>query len=172
MITFASNVLSQNTIETIYTDVFKKENESRWRTSKQSWNKDLTENSVGTIVIFEIHEHCPSFQLIEGDIRKFMKNDEKISSITFTEWQPCSQLNRHNDADRAMGMTIYLNEEWNPQWGGFFCWEEGPTYKMVSPKYNHAVMNRGGTWHFVSVTSPLADIRKTIQISVLHNTSQ
>jgi len=172
MLNFYSNILQKETIRTVFHEIFSKKNERTWRTSKHTWTPYLTENSVGTILIHDLDLSSDAGKGIINDISKYMKENEEITSITYTEWQQLSLVNWHNDGDRAFGMTIYLNEVWEWSWGGFFCWQDGPDTKLALPVFNNGLMVREGHSHFVSMTSPLAPIRRTLQIIASCKTSQ
>jgi len=67
------------------------------------------------------------------------------------------------------GISIYLNREWKPNWGGCFmlkdnkCDTQG---KFYEPIYNRAVINNGRDVHAVSAVTNGAKNRYSVQIFV------
>lgn len=78
----------------------------------------------------------------------------------------------HNDGTWSESITIYLNDEWQDDWGGMFLYKESPESSKVlgyKPKFNTAIkQNRGqtdGTLHTVTLVSVASQCpRVTIQI--------
>lgn len=173
MITFLENVLSLDTIKITHEEVYNLKNERRWRTSNQSWTPDLTKGSLGTILIHDMDLTCAASKKIFSEISKYIDPQFKfLKSITYTEWQPMSLLNWHDDGHssnhdkQGVHITIYLNEQWNWNWGGLFCWKDGEEYKVKCPKFNNGLIVTKGHDHCVTVLSPKAPVRKTLQIII------
>lgn len=172
MITFLENVLKLDTIKSTHEEVYNKKNERKWRTSNQSWTPDLTKDSLGTILIHDMDIECPVAKEIFAQLKKYINPEFKfLKSITYTEWQPMSLLNWHDDKHEGNGkeglhITIYLNEKWNWNWGGLFCWEDGEDRKVKCPEYNTGLIVSKGHRHCVTVLSPKAPVRKTLQIII------
>ena len=147
----------------IFRHIFDIENERRWGNSKHMWNPSLTKNSIGTVSTFLIKGDTEN--MIKNILCKFLKPGEFFHNIQYFEWNNLSQINWHPDNNKG-SITIYLNEDWDPNWGGFFCWKERDTEKgyMYVPKFNTALVVRGNPPHHVSLISPFAPIRKTLQI--------
>jgi Rps23 Pro-64 3,4-dihydroxylase Tpa1-like proline 4-hydroxylase len=80
-------------------------------------------------------------------------------------WKPHSYIPWHNDGIYSTGVTIYLNRNWNLDWGGLLIWKEKGTEKLqVSPPhFNIAVVNCNGIEHATTMVSPDAPLRQTIQ---------
>jgi Rps23 Pro-64 3,4-dihydroxylase Tpa1-like proline 4-hydroxylase len=82
-----------------------------------------------------------------------------------------SLINWHDDGHSGNGkegihMTIYLNDKWEWNWGGLFCWEDGQEHKVKRPQFNHGLTVSKGHQHCVTVLSPKAPVRKTLQIII------
>jgi hypothetical protein len=174
MIEFLENVLTHDALKAVHEEVYSQKNERKWRTSNQSWTKDLTVDSLGTILIHDMDLSCPVAKEIWRQITKYLDPQFKnLQSITYTEWQPMSLVNWHDDGHSGKGngkegahMTIYLNEKWEWNWGGLFCWEDGKEHRVKRPQFNHGLIVSKGHKHCVTVTSPKAPVRKTLQIII------
>lgn len=71
--------------------------------------------------------------------------------------------------DGTMGITIYLNKNWDQDWGGYFLYKDSKDATsggFVQPVYNRAVFNNGKEYHAVSGTGLRCDVRLSIQIFV------
>lgn len=87
----------------------------------------------------------------------------KISAMAYL-WQPLSYIPWHDDNGAAGGATIYLNKEWDPNWGGYLLWRKGKEVKCLEPKFNRLVVNTKLIEHSTTLTTAEAPLRQTIQI--------
>ena len=62
----------------------------------------------------------------------------------------------HDDNGRY-GCTIYLNKEWDINWGGIFIWYDGEELKALNPTYNMMVLNTHNEDLMVTTVSPFSD---------------
>ena len=79
-------------------------------------------------------------------------------------WQPQSGISWHNDyeSNRLFGATLYLNEQWHPDNGGWFIWKDDNGYHTILPKQKVLVVNDNYEYH--CVTPVALGFRCTIQI--------
>ena len=64
-----------------------------------------------------------------------------------------------------MACTLYLNQNWDPNWGGFINIKTDEyNVSSIKPEYNNLVELQKNVFHSTTPTSLLADIRVTIQI--------
>ena len=108
-------------------------------------------NKLGNLVIEEIESYIPSYKNIE---------------INCNLWLPNSAISTHNDSHVEWAATIYLNEEWNPNFGGWFNWlEDNDIWKTILPKRNLMVINDTHQMHCVTpVSYDAPHPRRTLQI--------
>lgn len=163
------NIFKKSEIETVFKTIFKTENEIKWSINKHFWSDGIQNKSLGTVSIFRIEGYLR--EMIENVIRKYLEPGEKIDYIQYYEWNPLSQINWHSDTHKKGAITIYLNEYWDPNDGGFFCWQENSEKgHFLVPQFNSAVIVRGNPPHHVSLISPFAPVRKTLQIWIVPST--
>lgn len=82
-------------------------------------------------------------------------------------WPPMSYIPWHNDAQHALALTIYLNEEWDPDWGGLFLYRapDDGEVRGVVPRFNLGLRNNQQLPHATSMVTPDApEPRFTLQI--------
>ena len=86
-------------------------------------------------------------------------------SATFYYWSLGSFINFHDDSIYKASATIYLNDKWKKDWGGFFMWQEGKDFKAILPTKNRCVFNE---WESHAVTPtinrPEKFVRRTLQL--------
>jgi len=81
-------------------------------------------------------------------------------------WLPGSYIPWHLDEGKAFGATIYLNEEWDRNWGGTFLYEDEGEIRGEIPEFNKLVLNYGDNTphHVTSIHHSCAQKRRTVQI--------
>jgi Rps23 Pro-64 3,4-dihydroxylase Tpa1-like proline 4-hydroxylase len=90
-------------------------------------------------------------------------------SIMFYYWTRHSYITWHNDQAFVGGVTIYLNRQWEQDFGGFFLYKdsrEAHELKGLIPKRNFALLQSGGIEHCTTPVNFNGDLRITIQAFV------
>lgn len=101
----------------------------------------------------------------------------KEKTAMIYSWLPGSGIAWHPDYGNKSSMTIYLNREWRPDHGGYFCWKDwgedlpqhtydyAPTEGRIRmPQFNHYVYMNDAEWHCTTITSTLAPPRLSLQM--------
>jgi len=167
------DILKDKIIDAIFDIVTIDRNKNVWKTNLISWHDNITNNSIGSVSILNLRLIEHEFYLIlYTELQKYCPDGYSIKDILYYEWNALSQISWHNDGDKMnrIGLTIYLNSHWDRNWGGFFCWEESTDiYKMYIPNYNTGVFIESDINHHVSIISPYAPPRKTLQVWMFPN---
>ena len=89
-----------------------------------------------------------------------------LSAIMFYYWTRLSYIPWHTDGHVDAGLTISLNEAWDPNFGGYFLYrDEGEEcIRAIQPARNQAVIQIGGVEHSTTAVNCDGDVRSTIQI--------
>jgi 2OG-Fe(II) oxygenase superfamily len=162
-VTIQRNVFTESEVESIFKTIFQKENERRWSINKHFWDDAIQNKSPGVVSVFVIEG--PLRAMIESKMKRFLKPGEQFRHVQYYEWNQLSQINWHNDNHINSAITVYLNENWDHNWGGLFCWKENDEKgNFIIPQFNTAIVVRGHPFHHVTLTSPYAPTRKTLQI--------
>ena len=95
---------------------------------------------------------------IQRQITKYVPEHDTIM-CQFYIWQPNSGIAIHDDEHHVFGATIYLNDTWHPNAGGWFIWADQGTersgiYKAILPEPNVMVVNDSSEPHLVTSVSP------------------
>jgi hypothetical protein len=69
----------------------------------------------------------------------------------------------HDDGGHKAALSVYLNKNWEPDWGGFFMYEDSGKIHAIKPERNLAILQKGGLKHSVSTINSNADYRISIQ---------
>ena len=81
----------------------------------------------------------------------------------FYYWTRFSYIPWHEDSHLDAAMTIYLNDKWTENNGGYLMYEDGDEIKAILPQKNRAIWQRNGVRHSTSAVNYDGDIRYTIQ---------
>jgi Rps23 Pro-64 3,4-dihydroxylase Tpa1-like proline 4-hydroxylase len=82
-------------------------------------------------------------------------------------WTKLSYIPWHSDGHRKHAITVYLNEDWDEDWGGVFLYKDANTeqIKGYAPQFNTAIKHDGGIEHATTmITTDAACLRVTLQL--------
>jgi len=136
-------------------------------TSSTTWQMDNLQSSV-PVVRFILTYHNKE---LHKKITKELKEKMGVYGdfIVIHLWPPLSYLPWHHDNYVTNAITLFLNDEWKDDWGGYFMYEDlddNKTIKCLKPKRKLAVLQGKGLNHSVSTINIGADWRLTMQIFV------
>ncbi len=157
------NALSEDLFSRCKKEVNKKLSKNEWSSSVIIWEPGLRQGISGSTIAAMTSEE------IHNDIvKEISPHVPECDIITqYYVWQPHSGIAMHDDSGRRFGATIYLNETWHPNSGGWFIWEDKDTreWNTVLPTKNMMVLNSSKEKHLVTSVAPDGfAIRVTIQI--------
>ena len=135
-----------------------------WRSSSINWDADIKQGIIGSCIVTSVSDTI--HHLLEEELKSCLPEYDELI-LQYYIWQPQSGISWHNDkaSDRLFGATLYLNEKWHPDNGGWFIWEDNDGYHTIIPKKKFLVINDNYEYHCVTPVSPVSlDSRCTIQI--------
>jgi Rps23 Pro-64 3,4-dihydroxylase Tpa1-like proline 4-hydroxylase len=133
--------------------------------STMVWDSYLQKNSAPIIRYVLNRNDDVVFQSLKKEIES--KIPYFIHSIIIHFAPKLSYIPWHNDSHVNAALTIYLNEKWNPNWGGYFLYKIDDEIKAIKPEFNLAVLQQGGETglpHCVTTTNIDADMRISLQM--------
>ena len=155
------NFLEPSLLHKINEYTFKQSNKSSWNTSHR-WSNDI-KRFTAPIVSLDLPKEVALLIQDRFNKIKYKRKKFKINTLMFYMWPPNSYIGWHDDTC-DFGASVYLNKEWNIEHGGIFLYKDKKDIKGVSPVYNRCVINVEKTMHTVSMITPDAPLRKSLQI--------
>lgn len=133
---------------------------------------------------FTNHEMWPEYvvkdseQVLVWDIKNENENlFKKISDYIVLEtgykdvlccylycWKQSSFIPWHTDAEHNAALTIYLNNFWDRDWGGYFMYYDNDDIKCIIPEENLAILQENNPLHSTTMTTPSSSDRITLQL--------
>lgn len=161
MITILDDFLEKNELENIFFYIQNNVQKPVWR-NNLAWDAQIRRSS-NPVWILPIND-----ELNLNIKNQFIKNNFNVQHLKITAqfycWTPLSHIPFHNDDQKILSATIYLNKVWDKNYGGLYLYEENSNIKAVIPKFNRCVINDSSVEHAVSIISMDAPYRETIQI--------
>ena len=130
------------------------------------WISEIVQDSNPILIhtIDETHSLCKRLKTCIDD--RLELSNIKLKGVHFYFSMPGGHIPWHNDGDHTGGITIYLNKEWNNNWGG------GLVYKSLDsnminggfyPKQNRAINIQNNIEHSVFPSTKFSAVRMSIQ---------
>ena len=101
------------------------------------------------------------FQKIKKEVE--IKIPYRVTSIVVHMMPKLSYIPWHHDDHVKAALSLYLNETWNPNWGGIFMYKTDTDICAVEPKRNLGLFQYGGTPHCVTTVNMDAEYRLSLQ---------
>ena len=152
-----TNDLYQNCVK----ELNEKLSEHCWKSSSLNWGSDVKQGVDGSCIITPVSDTIHN--LLEQELKSSLPKHRELE-FNYYIWQPQSGISWHNDKapNRSFGASLYLNEEWYPNNGGWFIWEDEEGHHTILPKKKFLVINNNYQHHCVTPVS--LGFRCTIQI--------
>ena len=149
LISTAKHLLRQN-INEFYTNAW--------------WNPDIVKDSF-PVLIHTIHKDSELFAKVREQIEKKTKFFVQDHDVMIYYWTRFSYIPWHADQGYDGALTVYLNEEWHPDWGGYFLYEDNKQeIRAILPKRNFGLLQQGGIRHSTSPVNFDGGMRISIQV--------
>ena len=135
------------------------------RTNLASWKHQVVGNS-GAMLLYDVEN------VLMGKAKNILSplfGEEYRNNkweITYTLGSYFSFIPWHDDGLYPRSMTIYLNELWDKDWGGYFMYERGQEIIALKPKFNRCVLLHPPVQHTTTMPTMNAPLRKSLQIFV------
>ena len=145
-----------------------------WASNQTKWVDVLKYATGGTIISRALPDEWKNAIYYELVNRNKLDYLPYASSAIFYMGFATSCVNWHPDYKEYDAMSIYLNREWDSNWGGWFAWTEEfkgldgnynpKTGNFYSPQYNTAVHSTEREWHCTTPLATTAPPRISIQL--------
>lgn len=165
MINKYQDFLSENTLSLLdekINSIFNHKSQTPIFTSNiTNWDIGLVQNSTPILRYIITNEDLELFTILKKEIEN--KIPYYVNGIILHICPKFSYIPWHNDGGHSAALSIYINKEWKPNWGGYFMYMNEDEILAIKPKRNLAVLQKGGLWHSVSTINSDADYRISIQ---------
>ena len=136
------------------------------------WDEYIVRDSF-PVLLHSINKESDFFGRLKSEILEKIdpvfneykqKYDDDIE-VMFYYWTRFSYIPWHDDANYQSALTIYLNEQWDLDWGGLFMYrKENEPIIAIPPDRNTAVMQFGGVMHSTTPVNYDGQLRITLQV--------
>lgn len=164
-ITEYHNFLSDSTYNEISEHISKitnRDNQTTYMVSNLRWEDNIVNKSAPVLIYPFNYDTIPFFKQLCKEIES--KIPYVVSSIAFYTWTNLSYIPWHSDRAYKAALTIYLNKNWDENWGGIFLYKQNNEIKGIIPEKNKAILQEGSLQHSVSMITPDSDYRYTLQL--------
>ena len=164
MIRVVESFLSPKLIDEILSDNARLKNDpSSWWTSHETWKADIIKTSA--VVFARVLPREQAQQIYTSMLtRNLVGISNQFPKVMSYLWHPLSYIPWHNDGHHQASATIYLNEVWDLDWGGYFLWKEGGEIRTTPPVFNRLIVSSENVEHSTTLTTVDAPLRQTVQI--------
>ena len=142
--------------------------------TNQWWNTHIVKDSAPVFVHNVNRESELNANLrktIEQKCQSKVPGNYGIGNVMIYYWTRYSYIPWHTDKDYFGAITVYLNEEWQEDFGGYFLYRDKKDIKAIIPKRNSAVLQYGGVNHCTTAVNFDGNMRITIQ-AFLHKNKE
>jgi hypothetical protein len=175
MISIIRDVLSEEFINQLLTWNEETKTGDVWASNQTKWIDVLKYATGGTIISRALPDEWKNPIYYELLNRNKLDYLPYASSAIFYMGFPTSCVNWHPDYADYDAMSIYLNKEWDSNWGGWFAWTDEhkgssefginpKSGEFYSPQYNTGVYSTEREWHCTTPTATVAPPRISIQL--------
>jgi hypothetical protein len=130
------------------------------------WHEEIVKQSTPVIII-DISKDSSIHNKLKSEID--FKTGLKVNRMAIYFWTKLSYIPWHNDAHADAALTIYLNDYWDFDWGGYFMYKMDNEIKAIKPERNLGIVQTGNVFHSVSTVNLDSDKRITLQAFFIQN---
>jgi Rps23 Pro-64 3,4-dihydroxylase Tpa1-like proline 4-hydroxylase len=157
-----ANVLPEDHLDSIQKEFSELLKKNVWQSSRHIWGEKILQGVSGSCLITATSNDVN--MLLRSCLKDKVPKYRELST-KFYVWEKSSGIATHRDGVYEFGATIYLNRDWDMNFGGILLYEESDGWRAHNPAYNSMVVNDSKQNHMVTQVSPLApQDRYTLQI--------
>ena len=146
----------QNASIEIYTDP-----STVYHTNHTRWESKLT-GSSNAVLTYGLEPSSEVFSLLSKNLQNTLNSIPL--SIMFYYWSPGSYINWHTDGHYSKAATLYLNDKWDKNGGGYYMASQNSIITAIKPERNLLIFQSDNIEHCTTSTHNNSPIRATVQI--------
>ena len=157
------NTLGADLLKLCQDELHSKLKKNEWKSTSVFWMPYLKKGIDGSVLVTDTSLNVQ--ESIKKEISSYIPECDIVTQ--YYVWQSNSGISLHRDTNHKFGATIYLNDEWHPDSGGWFIWKDKDKEKWntILPIKNLMVLNDIDEEHLVTrVSSDTSHLRHSIQI--------
>jgi hypothetical protein len=152
------NVLDTNYANTLFNECINKlqSGDELWKTNN-SWPVGIIKSSHP--VLIRMMDPANTEIILNSLLSKGFIQDKKYVVMNYL-WTKLSYIPWHDDLHATEAMTLYLNPQWENDWGGYFLYADKSSvrnhvyqFQGFIPKFNTLVKNKNHILHSVTQVS-------------------
>lgn len=164
MVTQYKDILSDELYKEVieYVNFTMKEKTMQFTTSTLTWLELLKGNSAAALIYDFSNDKSDLIYRLKKEIEN--KIPYYVENLYFHILPNLSYINWHKDGGHIKaGLTLYLNENWDKNWGGYLIYEDGDEMKAIKPDRNLGILQENTDSHCVSSVNIGAELRLSLQ---------
>ena len=146
------NYLNTDDIESLCNVAKRVQRTDNLRTNFGTWSDSIVQYS-SPVMIYDIPDEYTT------NLRQYSELEDMTAFMLYF-WSHGSYIPWHDDNHASVTGTIYLNDKWERDWGGYLCWDGG----YLIPKYNTMAQQHEQPHCTTPVTRPLYQLVNNQQI--------
>ena len=135
---------------------------TRYLTNFTLWEDFIVKDSNVVLIYPLTPDNSKSYNLLLKQTQSQLNLTPE--SIMFYYWTSGSYIPWHNDGHKKQAGTLYLNENWNEEWGGLYLAKETDKNHIIYPEYNSFTLQFDNMEHSTTPTTKFAPLRVTVQL--------
>lgn len=155
-----TNMFSSNSIAELHKFV---DTQTSCKTNFACWNPAIVRSS-NAVLVYDLQGELKDKIIMELKEQIPALNNFEFLHPMYYRWMSGSYIPWHSDFSWKFGITVYLNEVWDENWGGHFAYKTDTDIRCIKPEFNCATRTYTPIEHTVFATTPDAPARNTIQV--------
>lgn len=127
------------------------------------WDPNIVKDSF-PVLIHSIYRTSELFNKVQSEVENKTNLFVKDHDIMIYYWTRFAYIPWHADKSYGGALTVYLNEEWHEDFGGYFLYEDKKEVKAILPKQNFGLLQQGGLRHSTTPVNYNGGMRISLQV--------
>jgi Rps23 Pro-64 3,4-dihydroxylase Tpa1-like proline 4-hydroxylase len=134
-----------------------------------TWDRNLRQES-SLVVCYKLPNRfkeriTPRFKELGLFPKETLESLNQNLRLSAYVWSKGAWINWHDDGLSKAAITVYLNQNWDPNDGGFFMYidEKTKERKVIDPTYNTLVYGDSHELHGTTPVTSSSEVRITLQ---------
>lgn len=128
------------------------------------WDHGIVKDSF-PVLIHHVYKDSDLFKKVHDIVEKRTNLFVSDHEIMLYFWTRFAYIPWHADKSYGGALTVYLNEEWHEDFGGYFLYEDNKKdIRAILPRRNFGLLQQGGLRHCTTPVNYDGGMRITLQV--------